>query len=190
MSRKYFDKLMTGSGVTGRQVKSKLGENIMKMMGWDHGKGLGKHEKGETEVIQIKRREEGMGLGVENTSPAVTFRWSDQFWVDVYNKAATSFQNVKQSKEKKKSSKKRDESSDSDSSSDGEFDGNIVIQKSKKSLSSKIIKKESKQNAKDKVADKKADKKQKDKKKDKKDKKKSVTPLRRSRRNSTVSDKK
>ena len=41
------------------------------------GKGLGKHEKGETEVIQIKRREEGMGLGNENTSPAVTFKWSD-----------------------------------------------------------------------------------------------------------------
>lgn len=41
------------------------------------GKGLGKNEHGDTEVIQIKRREEGMGLGGENTSPAVTFKWSD-----------------------------------------------------------------------------------------------------------------
>ncbi len=30
MSRKYFDRLMTGSGVTEKKVKSKLGEKLMK----------------------------------------------------------------------------------------------------------------------------------------------------------------
>lgn len=35
MSRKYFDKLMTGTGVTQKKVKSKLGEMLMKKMGWE-----------------------------------------------------------------------------------------------------------------------------------------------------------
>ena len=35
MSRKYFDKLMTGTGVTERKVKSALGEKLMKKLGWD-----------------------------------------------------------------------------------------------------------------------------------------------------------
>lgn len=35
MSRKYFDKLMTGTGVSGKKVSSKFGENLMKSMGWD-----------------------------------------------------------------------------------------------------------------------------------------------------------
>ena len=35
MSRKYFDKLMTGTGTTEKKVKSKLGEKLMMQMGWD-----------------------------------------------------------------------------------------------------------------------------------------------------------
>ena len=34
MSRKYFDKLMTGTGVTDKKFKSTLGERLMKGMGW------------------------------------------------------------------------------------------------------------------------------------------------------------
>ena len=84
---------------------------------FNSGKGLGKNQHGDTEVIQIKRREEGMGLGGENTSPAVTFKWSDQFWVDVYNKAASSFKGIEKKKTKSTSS------SDSDASSESDFDG-------------------------------------------------------------------
>ncbi len=49
------------------------------------GKGLGKKEDGEVEVLQIKRREEGQALGAENKSTAANFSWSDTFWIDVYN---------------------------------------------------------------------------------------------------------
>jgi hypothetical protein len=35
MSRKYFDKLMTGTGVTDKKVKSSLAERLMKNMGWE-----------------------------------------------------------------------------------------------------------------------------------------------------------
>jgi hypothetical protein len=47
-----------------------------------------------TDVLQIKRREEGQALGAENASPAVTFKWNDSFWVDVYNSAASKFQAI------------------------------------------------------------------------------------------------
>ena len=54
-------------------------------MGWAKGKGLGKNEYGMTDCIQIKRREEGTGLGDVNTTPAATFKWGDAFWDDAYN---------------------------------------------------------------------------------------------------------
>jgi hypothetical protein len=34
MSRKYFDKLMTGTGVSDKKVKSSLAERLMMKMGW------------------------------------------------------------------------------------------------------------------------------------------------------------
>jgi hypothetical protein len=34
MSRKYFDRLMTGTGVSEKKVKSSLAETLMKKMGW------------------------------------------------------------------------------------------------------------------------------------------------------------
>ena len=101
MSRKYFDKLMTGTGVTDKKFKSSLAERLMKGMGWEEyifllssffcirGKGLGKKEDGNVEVLQIKRREEGQALGAKEQSAAANFQWGDQFWIDVYNKSAS-----------------------------------------------------------------------------------------------------
>ena len=63
MSKKYFDKLITGTGSTTKKVKSKFGEKIMQAMGWEDGKGLGKKMDGLNEPIQVTRREEGAGLG-------------------------------------------------------------------------------------------------------------------------------
>lgn len=77
MSRKYFDKLMTGTGVTDKKVKSSLAESLMKKMGWSEGKGLGKKEDGDVDVLQIKRREEGQALGAVEQNASANFRWSD-----------------------------------------------------------------------------------------------------------------
>jgi hypothetical protein len=35
MSRKYYDKLMLSDGTSGKKVKSKFGEKMMKQLGWD-----------------------------------------------------------------------------------------------------------------------------------------------------------
>ena len=53
MSRKYFDKLMTGSGTSNQKVKSKFGEAMLKKMGWQDGKGLGKESNGKLITIFI-----------------------------------------------------------------------------------------------------------------------------------------
>ena len=85
MSRKYYDKLMTGTGSTTKEVKSKFGEKIMAQLGWETGKGLGKNEDGMKDCIQVKRREEGVGLGQENMTPSTSFKWNDKFWDNAYN---------------------------------------------------------------------------------------------------------
>ena len=70
-------------------------------------------------------------MGAANQTPAANYRWSDTFWVDVYNKAASNLTTVINDK-KNKSSKKNKvvvSDSDSDSSSDdnSDFDGELVI---------------------------------------------------------------
>ena len=51
MSKKYYDKLVAGSGSTNKKVKSKFGEKLMAQMGWEQGKGLGKNENGMVDCI-------------------------------------------------------------------------------------------------------------------------------------------
>ena len=156
-------------------------------MGWKEGEGLGKNEDGMKSCIQITRREEGTGLGNENTTPAATFKWNDSFWTDMYNQNASKFTGIKgegaslingnsssssssssessddePAKKKKAAIKKKVETASSDSDSDI---SEIEIVKAEKSYfvavkeASKSIKKD-----KDSKKDKKKDKKKKDKK--------------------------
>lgn len=37
-------------------------------MGWSEGKGLGKKQAGMTDCLQIKRREDGQGLGIKSST--------------------------------------------------------------------------------------------------------------------------
>ena len=51
MSRKYFDRLLTGTGATSKKVESKFGEAMMKKMGWKTGDGLGRKMDGILDCI-------------------------------------------------------------------------------------------------------------------------------------------
>ena len=144
MSRKYFDRLLTGSGETQREVKSKFGEKMMAKFGWAKGDGLGKKMDGITACIQIKRRDEDLGLGAENDTPASTFKWNDQFWDTAYNKAAESFKGV-EGQLGKAGQLVADDSSSDDSDSEVEdrktdkdlnphFKGKVIILKASKRM--------------------------------------------------------
>ena len=63
MSKKYYDRLLTGTGATSKKVSSKFGEAMMAKMGWKRGDGLGKKMDGIKDCIQIERRDEGVGMG-------------------------------------------------------------------------------------------------------------------------------
>ena len=145
MSKKYYDRLLTGTGETKKEVKSKFGSKMLEMMGWEKGKGLGKNEDGMTDCIQIKRRDEGTGIGDVNNTPAATFKWGDAFCDDAYKTAAANFAPCEVKPDGKLVS-----SDDSDSS--GFSDLEIVPCKSqlKKKEESKKKEKKSKQIKKDK----------------------------------------
>lgn len=51
MSKKYYDRLLTGTGETSKEVKSKFGLKMLEQMGWAKGKGLGKNEDGMVDCI-------------------------------------------------------------------------------------------------------------------------------------------
>ena len=85
MSKKYYDRLLVGTGSTNKEVQSKFGEMLMSKMGWKKGDGLGKSMQGMTDCIQIKRRDENLGMGAEIEMEKAKFKWNDQFWDDTYN---------------------------------------------------------------------------------------------------------
>ena len=59
---KYIEE-MSRKGVSYKKFNSAFGAKILEKFGWKEGEGLGKSKNGITEAIQIKRREENMGLG-------------------------------------------------------------------------------------------------------------------------------
>jgi len=48
-----------------QNVKSSFGFRMMQKMGWSEEKGLGKEENGITNYVKISKREDGLGLGMD-----------------------------------------------------------------------------------------------------------------------------
>ena len=104
MSAKYYDRVLTGSGVSSKKVESDVATKIMSKFGWKQGEGLGANKQGMTECIQIKRRAESAGLGAEEKPKN---EWND-WWSKSYDSIA---------KKIKSSTEDSSDDSDSDSSS-------------------------------------------------------------------------
>ena len=146
MSKKYYDRLLVGTGSTTKEVQSKFGEKLMAKMGWKKGDGLGKNMNGIIDCVQIKRRDENEGLGAEIETPSQKFKWNDSFWDDAYNQMAAKFSAAAPKTNGKKKVVDSDDTfdemiqigsnadSDSDDSSIASFDGDLVITQSKKPL--------------------------------------------------------
>jgi Pin2-interacting protein X1 len=87
MAKKFRDKILQGSGFSNLKFESEYGMNLMKKMGWTEGKGLGKEETGMATCIQMRRREDNLGLGFEKSEK---FRWNNNWWENSYNNSIKS----------------------------------------------------------------------------------------------------
>ena len=90
MSMKYIEE-MSRKGISYKKYNSEFGAKILGKFGWKEGEGLGKTKNGITEAIQIKRREENMGLG--KTQKKVVY--NDKWWENSYDKILKEMKTVK-----------------------------------------------------------------------------------------------
>lgn len=84
MSKKYYDKVLAGSGTSSVKVKSAFGAKILAKYGWTEGQGLGASMSGASECVQVERREERVGIGAEKKSES---EW-DNWWSGAYDSVA------------------------------------------------------------------------------------------------------
>lgn len=75
--------MLASSGVSNIRFESEFAKNVMLKMGWKEGNGLGKHQHGEKDCVQIKRREENLGLGKKTLGGPTN--WKDDWWNETYN---------------------------------------------------------------------------------------------------------
>jgi hypothetical protein len=80
---------VAGEGVVQGTAYGGFGERMLKSLGWEKGKGLGKDEQGMKDAIEVKKKEDTIGVrGVilvswwlsgsdtEFVCPCVGWRWS------------------------------------------------------------------------------------------------------------------
>ena len=84
MSKKFYDRILSGTGACSNESAPPVGAKILAKFGWKNGDGLGVKKQGITKCIQIKRREEGCGLGNETRTKD---EWDD-WWSQSYNSLA------------------------------------------------------------------------------------------------------
>ncbi len=152
---KYIEE-MSRKGVSYKKFNSAFGAKILEKFGWKEGEGLGKSKNGITEAIQIKRREENIGLG--KTKKEVM--WNDKWWEQSYNnilKDIKPLNNERKEKNKErknsedKSSKKRKNSNVSIGKRERKDSINSVNKKERKNSTNSNYNKRSRKNSKDNI---------------------------------------
>ena len=94
-----------------------FGARVMREMGWERGRGLGKRQHGRAEAIEVVKREENVGLGATRER----YNWEDKWWEEHYASAASKVARAI-GKGKKSSSSSSSRSSSSRGGSDSESD--------------------------------------------------------------------
>ena len=73
---------VAGRGVVEGTAYGGFGERMLQSLGWERGKGLGKDEQGMKEAIEVKKKDDTIGVGgVPSTN------WKDAWWEDAFNSA-------------------------------------------------------------------------------------------------------
>ncbi len=104
MSMKYIEE-MSRKGISYKKFNSAFGAKILEKFGWKEGEGLGKAKNGITEAIQIKRREENMGLGKTKKEQI----WNDKWWEQSYNNILKEIKPKQDEKKEKYNLRKKSE---------------------------------------------------------------------------------
>ena len=152
MSVKYFEE-KTRSGISHKKFKSDFGSKILEKFGWKEGEGLGKNKSGIKETIQIKRREENIGLGKTKKE----IMWNDKWWENSYNNILKDIKPIhNEKKERKKSedksAKKRKNSNASNGKRERKDSINSINKRERKnSINSVNSNKRSRKNSKDNI---------------------------------------
>eukprot|EP00775_Hariotina_reticulata_P003576 gene3576-3842_t len=99
-----------------------FGQKMLEQMGWSKGQGLGKEKSGMKEAIEVKKKEDTLGVGASTPG----WKWDWKYWEDAYN---VGLQSMKQGGSSQSSSKNKRRkvaaSSSSASSSDDDDDDNV-----------------------------------------------------------------
>jgi Pin2-interacting protein X1 len=93
---------------TWRENKSNFGYKMLMKMGWKEEKGLGKDESGIVDNIKLKKREVGLGLGVEKSTDGAGLNgWTQtsQSFTDVLEVLKLSYGTSDKKKKKSKKAK-------------------------------------------------------------------------------------
>ena len=149
---KYIEE-MSRKGVSYKKFNSAFGAKILEKFGWKEGEGLGKSKNGITEAIQIKRREENMGLGKAKKE----IMWNDKWWEQSYNNILKDIKPIhNEKKERKKSedksAKKRKNSNVSSGKRERKDSVNSAYKRERKnSINSVNSNKRSRKNSKDNI---------------------------------------
>ncbi|CAD2091265.1 conserved Plasmodium protein, unknown function [Plasmodium vinckei lentum] len=90
MSKKYYEKLLCDIQNQSKPVESKFGSYILQKFGWEKGKGLGKNENGNVNIMKIKKYgEHGLGYKEQNEEQNTDGMW----WENMYNNCAKKMSN-------------------------------------------------------------------------------------------------
>ena len=98
MSKKYYDKILAGSGTSQVKVKSVFGAKILSKYGWKEGEGLGSSMNGVKECVQVEKRADRIGIGAEKNESSS--EW-DNWWCGAYDSVASKIA-IKVAKKKKR----------------------------------------------------------------------------------------
>lgn len=104
---------VAGKGVVEGTAYGGFGERMLQSLGWEKGKGLGKQEQGMKEAIEVKKKDDTLGVGGRPST-----NWKDAWWEDAFNAAV---KNVNHGRTHSSSS----DSSSSDSSDNDMDTGDI-----------------------------------------------------------------
>ncbi len=97
---------VAGRGVVEGTAYGGFGERMLQSLGWERGKGLGKDEQGMKEAIEVKKKDDTIGVG-----RAPSTNWKDAWWEDAFNSAV---KNIGQSGASSSDSDDSDDDDDND----------------------------------------------------------------------------